>query len=80
LCLRVSGYISIDICGREWPAPSELHRIAEIMAAREDVEYELSESDVYGYLASGKTPLRARRPAALLRHPTSQARLRAVKE
>ncbi len=51
LCLRVSGYIAIDVSGHQWPPDDKLRRIAEVMAAMEDKEYELSKPDAYDYLA-----------------------------
>jgi hypothetical protein len=52
LCLRVSGYIVIDICRQARPTYGDLHRIAEIMSGV-DLDFDLAESDVYDYLARG---------------------------
>jgi hypothetical protein len=51
LCLQVSGYITIDVVGHEWPASSKLREIAHLIAEMEDMEYDLVESDVYDLLA-----------------------------
>jgi hypothetical protein len=50
LCLRVSGYITIDVCGQEWPACTDVRRLAAI-TANGDAKFCLEESDVYEYLA-----------------------------
>jgi hypothetical protein len=50
LCLRVSGYIVIDVCGQEWPACADVRRLAAITAS-EDTKFSLEEKDVYEYLA-----------------------------
>jgi hypothetical protein len=50
LCLRVAGYIVIDVCGHMWPTESGLRRIAQL-TAQTDLGYELPESDVYDFLA-----------------------------
>jgi hypothetical protein len=50
LCLRVAGYIVIDICDHRWPTDSELRRIAQLMSEN-DLGFELPEADAYDFLA-----------------------------
>jgi len=50
LCLRVAGYIVIDICGHRWPTDSELRRLAQLMSEN-DLGFELPETDAYDFLA-----------------------------
>jgi hypothetical protein len=50
LCLRVSGYIAIDVCGQEWPGCADVRGLAAI-AANGDARFCLEEHDVYEYLA-----------------------------
>jgi len=50
LYLRVAGYIAIDICGHKWPTVADLREIAQRMATVE-LDFDLTESDVYDYLA-----------------------------
>jgi hypothetical protein len=59
LCLRIAGYIAIDVCAWQWPTDADLREIAQRMAGM-DAEFELDESDVYDYLtraALGFEPL-----------------------
>lgn len=50
LCLRVSGYVVIDISGHKWPSEADLREIAQRMAAV-DLDFNLEEPDVYDFLA-----------------------------
>jgi hypothetical protein len=50
LCLRVAGYIAIDVSGRQWPSEDDLREIAQRMAAM-DASFDLEEQDVYDLLA-----------------------------
>jgi hypothetical protein len=50
LCLRVAGYIVIDVCGHLWPTETEVHRISQLMAET-DLGFDLAESDVYDFLS-----------------------------
>jgi hypothetical protein len=50
LCLRIAGYIAIDVCGHRWPSDDELHEIARRMTAA-DLNLGLTEPAVYDYLA-----------------------------
>ena len=50
LCLRIAGYIAIDISGHAWPTTAELREIARRMAAA-DLGFDLSENDAHAYLA-----------------------------
>lgn len=50
LCLRVAGYVVIDVCGHRWPTDAELRRIAELTADN-DLGFDLTESDAYDFLA-----------------------------
>jgi hypothetical protein len=50
LCQRVSGYIAIDVSGQEWPACTDVRRLASITASG-DTRFPLEEKDVYEYLA-----------------------------
>jgi hypothetical protein len=50
LCLRIAGYIAIDVSGYQWPASADLREIAQRMVAV-DSGFKLAESDVYDYLS-----------------------------
>jgi hypothetical protein len=50
LCLRVSGYVAIDICGHSWPSDADLRDIARRIAAV-DLDFKLEEPDAYAYLS-----------------------------
>jgi hypothetical protein len=50
LCLRVAGYIAIDVSGHQWPTDAELREIARRTAA-EETGLGLTEAAVYDYLA-----------------------------
>lgn len=50
LCLRVSGYVVIDICGHKWPSDADLREIAQRMSAV-DLDFNLAESDAYAFLS-----------------------------
>ena len=52
LCLRVSGYVAIDVCGWQWPTDDDLHEVA-LGIAELDLDYQLAESDAYDYLSRG---------------------------
>lgn len=49
LCLRIAGYIAIDICGHAWPTDADLHEIAQEMAAA-DLNFNLEDADCYAFL------------------------------
>jgi hypothetical protein len=49
LCLRIVGYIAIDICGHAWPTDADLHEIAREMSAA-DLNFKLEEADAYAFL------------------------------
>ena len=48
LCLRISGYIVIDISGRAWPTIADVSEIAQRMAAV-DLDFDLTEDDAHAY-------------------------------
>lgn len=50
LCLRIAGYIAIDICGHAWPTTADVREIAQRMA-EVDLDFNLSEDDAHAYLA-----------------------------
>jgi len=50
MCLRIAGYIAIDVCGQRWPSNADLRGIAQNMV-RVEMDFDLQESDVYDYLA-----------------------------
>lgn len=50
LCLRIAGYIAIDVSGCQWPSRGDLREIAQRMAAM-DADFDLEEPDVYDLLA-----------------------------
>jgi hypothetical protein len=50
LCLRISGYIAIDICEHKWPSDADLRDIAGRMSAV-DLNLGLTEPAVYECLA-----------------------------
>lgn len=50
LCLRIAGYIAIDICGHRWPSDADLRDIAGRMSTV-DLDLGLTEPAVYEYLA-----------------------------
>jgi hypothetical protein len=50
LCLRVAGYIAIDISGHRWPSDADLREIAGHAAAAE-LNLGLTEASVHDYLA-----------------------------
>lgn len=59
LCLRVSAYVVIDICGHAWPTDADLREIAQRMAVV-DLDFNLEEPDAYAFLrraALGFEPL-----------------------
>lgn len=49
LCLRIGGYIAIDISGRTWPTTADIREIAQRMATVE-LDFDLSEDDAHAYL------------------------------
>jgi hypothetical protein len=49
LCLRIAGYIAIDISGRTWPTTADVREIAHRMAAT-DLGFDLSEAEAHAYL------------------------------
>jgi hypothetical protein len=50
LCLRISGYIAIDICGYKWPTNADVREIAQLVADV-DMDFDLAEADVCAYLS-----------------------------
>jgi hypothetical protein len=50
LCLRIAGYIAIDISGHAWPTVADVGEIARRTAAA-DLGFNLDEADVHTYLA-----------------------------
>jgi hypothetical protein len=50
LCLRVAGYIAIDVCGHAWPTDADLGEIARRMSAV-DLDFSLEEPDAYVFLS-----------------------------
>jgi hypothetical protein len=59
VCLRISGYIVIDISGHTWPTVADVSEIAQRMAAV-DLDFDLTEDDAHAYLtraALGFEPL-----------------------
>ena len=50
LCLRIAGYIAIDISGRTWPTVADTREIAQRIAAA-DLDFDLTEDDAHAYLA-----------------------------
>jgi hypothetical protein len=49
-CLRVAGYIVIDVSGYKWPTDTDVREIAQRMAMM-DSDYELPEEGAYEFLA-----------------------------
>lgn len=50
LCLRVAGYVAIDVSGHAWPTDANQHEIAQRMAAV-DLDFNLEETDAYDFLS-----------------------------
>jgi hypothetical protein len=50
LCVQVSGYIVIDVCGHKWPTDADLREIAQLMADV-DMDFDLAKADVYAHLS-----------------------------
>jgi hypothetical protein len=50
LCLRISGYVAIDVCGHAWPTDADLHDIAQRLAVV-DLDFKLKEPDAYAFLS-----------------------------
>jgi hypothetical protein len=50
LCLGVTGYIAIDICGQKWPTKADLREVAQVVVGA-DMDFDLEESDVDDYLS-----------------------------
>jgi hypothetical protein len=61
LCVHVTGYVAIDVCGRQWPNEANIHVIAK--AATKSTfarEFGLKEEDSYAFvkrIALGFEPL-----------------------
>jgi hypothetical protein len=51
LCLRIAGYIAIDISGRAWPTTADVRDIAR-RAAAAGLGFDLTEDDAHAYLRS----------------------------
>jgi hypothetical protein len=51
LLVQVAGYVAIDACSWQWPTEADLREIAQHTAALENLDYELSATDVYDFLA-----------------------------
>lgn len=49
LCVRITGYIAIDVSGPEWPTDAALRRLAEGAVKVED-KYDLDVGDVFNFL------------------------------
>lgn len=49
LCLRIAGYIVVDISGHTWPTTVDVREIARRMAAV-DLDFDLSEDDAHACL------------------------------
>lgn len=52
LCVRISGYVAVDVLGPEWPTEAGLRRMAENAAKAEDV-YDFSAAEIYNFLRNG---------------------------
>lgn len=50
LCVLVSGYVAIDVCGRQWPNEKNLRRIAEVAAETGGARAGLTAEESYAYL------------------------------
>jgi hypothetical protein len=50
LCLRIAGYIAIDISGHAWPTEADVRDIAT-RAAAADLGFDLTGADAHAYLA-----------------------------
>lgn len=51
LCASVSGYVAIDVCGRQWPAEDNLRRIAEETTTSNNARaFGLRTQDSYAYV------------------------------
>jgi hypothetical protein len=49
LCLRIAGYIAIDVSGHTWPTTADVREIAQRMASV-DLDFDLAEEDAHAYL------------------------------
>jgi hypothetical protein len=49
-CLRIAGYVAIDVCAWQWPNREYVRKIAHNIATM-DSKFELSEQEVHDYLA-----------------------------
>lgn len=50
LCLMITGYVVIDVCGSRWPSDDAVRIIAE-NAVKAETRLKFNESEVYNYLA-----------------------------
>lgn len=50
LCVLIAGYTAVDVCGKQWPTPAEVRKIADNMAAAE-TRFTLDPTQVYAYLS-----------------------------
>ena len=50
LCLRIAGYIAVDISGHAWPTEADVRDIAR-RAAAAGLGFDLTEDDAHAYLA-----------------------------
>lgn len=50
LCLLITGYIVVDVCGSRWPSENAVRRIAE-NAVKAETRLNLNETQVHGYIA-----------------------------
>lgn len=50
LCLRICGYIAIDVSGRAWPTAADVREIARRMAGA-GLDFDLGEEDAHAFLA-----------------------------
>lgn len=52
LCVRIAGYVALDVLGPGWPTEAGLRRMAENAANSEDV-YDFSADEIYNFLRNG---------------------------
>jgi hypothetical protein len=51
LCAAVSGYVAIDVCGKQWPDEDNLHRLAQATTKTTYArEFGLKAEDSYAYV------------------------------
>lgn len=52
LCMRIAGYVAVDVMGPEWPTEAGLRRMAENAASSDDI-YDFSADEIYNFLRNG---------------------------